>query len=224
MKEKYVGKDIKMEERIIKENTGLIMKIANYFYGIDKKDLFQAGALGLIKAYQNYKSSENTKFSTYAYSYIYGEMYNLAMNKDLKVSRDLKKLYYKLEKYRYTLAQIKGYIPSNQELANYLNMPIQKIEEAYAWALNVISLDSIVEEERNLYECIANPEVISPDDKILINSSLDTLLPLEKDIINASYYEDLTQSETAKKLGISQVKVSRYETRSLKKMRDFMYM
>ena len=57
-----------------------------------------------------------------------------------------------------------------------------------------------------------------------MSESLDTLNPLEKDIISARYYEDLTQSETARKLGITQVMVSRYESKSLAKMREFMYM
>lgn len=213
-----------IEENIIKENVGLIWKIASSFYGVDKNDLFQAGALGIVKAYRNYKQNGTTKFSTYAHDYIYGEMYNLAMNKDLKISRDIKKLYYKLEKYRYSLAQIKGYIPSNEQLAQYLNMPLEKIEEALAWAGAVISLDEEMDDERSLHEVISYQENISEDDKILLDSCLDTLKPLEKDIINARYFEDLTQSQTAKKLGITQVMVSRYETKSLNKMREFMYM
>ncbi len=213
-----------IEEKIIKENVGLIWKIASSFYGVDKKDLFQAGCLGIVKAYRNYKENGTTKFSTYAHNYIYGEMYNLVMNKELKVSKDLKKLYYKLEKFRYHLAQIKGYIPNNQELALYLNMPLEMVEEAYLAFGSIISLDNDNEEERALYEVIPYEENLSEDDKILLDSCLDTLKPLEKDIINARYFEDLTQSETAKKLGITQVMVSRYEQKSLAKMRDFMYM
>ena len=58
----------------------------------------------------------------------------------------------------------------------------------------------------------------------MLNDSINSLDNLEKDIIRSRYYEDLTQSETARKLGITQVMVSRYEKRSLSKMRDFMYM
>ena len=59
---------------------------------------------------------------------------------------------------------------------------------------------------------------------MLLKDCLNSLNDLEKDIITARYYEDLTQSETAKKLGITQVMVSRYESRSLQKMRTYMYM
>ncbi len=213
----------KIEERIIKDNVGLIWKIASHFYGIDKKDLFQAGALGIIKAYRNYHENGNTKFSTYAHDYIYGEMYNLACNKEIKISRDLKKLYYKLEKARYTLAQKLEHIPSNQELAQYLEMDEEKINQALACAVSLISIDEDLEETRNLHEVLAVPEKVSEDDRILLGSCLDNLDKLEKDIINARYFEDLTQSETAQKLGITQVMVSRYETKSLAKMREFMY-
>ena len=67
-------------------------------------------------------------------------------------------------------------------------------------------------------------ESVTQDDRLLLTESMDVLNQLEKDIINARYYEDLTQSETARKLGITQVMVSRYETKSLTKMRNFMYM
>lgn len=214
----------KIEEKIIKENAGLIWKIAEKFYGIDKKDLFQAGALGMVKAYRNYKKNGTTKFSTYAYDYIFGEIYALANNKEIKVSKDLKRLYIMLEKTRYTLAQKLERVPSNKELAEYLEMDEEKIEQALLSASVVMSLDDDNDEERSLHETLAYEESIDQDDKILLENSMDTLKPLEKDIINARYFEDLTQSETARKLGITQVMVSRYETKSLEKMREFMYM
>lgn len=213
-----------IEEKIVKENAGLIYKISERFYGIDKKDLFQAGALGLVKAYRNYKENGTTKFSTYAHDYIFGEMYTLASNKEIKVSKDLKRLASMIEKVRFRLAQKLERIPSNEEVAAYLEMDVAKIDQALLSASVITSLDDQTEESRSLHETIAYEASIDQDDKILIESSMETLKPLEKDIINARYFEDLTQSETAKKLGITQVMVSRYETKSLDKMREFMYM
>ena len=92
------------------------------------------------------------------------------------------------------------------------------------YASSVLSIDNDTEDERSLHETIAYEEAITQDDKMLLNESMNTLNPLEKDIITSRYYEDLTQSETARKLGITQVMVSRYETKSLAKMREFMYM
>ena len=62
-------------ETIIKANIPLIKKIATKFYNASFEDLFQAGCMGVIKAYKNYQKNGNTKFSTYAYDYIFGEMY-----------------------------------------------------------------------------------------------------------------------------------------------------
>ena len=83
-------------EREIKEliisNKNLIYSIANKFRG-DIEDLFQVGCIGLINAYYNYDESKNTKFTTYAYKYIYGEIYKYAIsNKSIKVSPEIIKL------------------------------------------------------------------------------------------------------------------------------------
>ena len=214
----------KVLEKIINESVGLIWEIAKKFYGIDKADLYQAGVLGIIKAYYNYRNDESTKFSTYAYKYIYGEMYLVANSKSIKVSKDILKLVKMIEHGRNLLAQKLLHTPSNKELAAFLEIPEEKIEQALMYASSVLSIDNDTEDERSLHETIAYEEAITQDDKMLLAESMNTLNPLEKDIISARYYEDLTQSETARKLGITQVMVSRYESKSLAKMREFMYM
>lgn len=214
----------KVLEKIINESVGLIWEIAKKFYGIDKADLYQAGVLGIIKAYYNYRNDESTKFSTYAYKYIYGEMYLVANSKSIKVSKDILKLVKMIEHGRNLLAQKLLHTPSNKELAAFLEIPEEKIEQALMYASSVLSIDNDTEDERSLHETIAYEETITQDDKMLLNESMNTLSPLEKDIITSRYYEDLTQSETARKLGITQVMVSRYESKSLAKMREFMYM
>ena len=74
------------KEQIINENVGLIYMIAKKFYNVSKEDLFQAGVLGLLKAYQNYDESYGAKFTSFAYTYIYGEMYTLANNRQIKIN------------------------------------------------------------------------------------------------------------------------------------------
>lgn len=211
-------------ENIIKENAGLIWQIAKKFYGANSQDLYQAGVLGIIKAYHNYKNDGDTKFSTYAYKYIYGEMYLVACNKEMKYGKELLQLVSKIEACKNKLAQELMYEPTLEDVAKYLDLPLDKLEMAYASVGSIVYLDKNSEEDRSLYETIGDNNVVNQDDKIMVNESINSLNRLEKDIINARYFEDLTQSETAKKLGITQVMVSRYETRSLKKMRDYMYM
>ncbi len=212
-----------MLEELVKSSTGLIWMIAKRFYGVDKNDLYQAGVLGVIKAYQNYKDDGKSKFSTYAYNYIFGEMYALANNKEIKLNKDINRLLKMIEMGRTKLSQEIMKVPSNKELAAYLEMEEEKLEQVLSYTSNFISMDETSDEERNLHEVIAEEESISLDDKIELKNSINSLDTLEKDIIKSRYYEDLTQSETARKLGITQVMVSRYEKRSLTKMRDYMY-
>ena len=212
-----------MLEELVKSSTGLIWMVAKRFYGVDKNDLYQAGVLGVIKAYQNYKDDGKSKFSTYAYNYIFGEMYALANNKEIKLNKDINRLLKMIEMGRTKLSQEIMKVPSNKELAAYLEMEEEKLEQVLSYTSNFISMDESSYEERNLHEVIAEEESISLDDKIELKNSINSLDTLEKDIIKSRYYEDLTQSETARKLGITQVMVSRYEKRSLTKMRDYMY-
>ena len=203
---------------LISEYMGLIKKIANKFYHAAKEDLIQVGVIGLLKAYQNFKQGE-AKFSTYAYPYIFGEMYQFVhQNKDIKVSRDLLKLYKVIEKTRYELSQRLHYIPSDREVAQFLELDAQLVSEAIMASQTMISLDDEAN-ELNLHEVIADQHSSNVDLKIDIDDSFKVLEEQEKEIIRARYFDDLTQSEVAKKLNMTQVMVSRYEKKSLEKMK-----
>lgn len=205
-------------EQIIKLHEKLIYKIASKFHEISKEDLFQAGVIGLIKAYNNYNKQSETKFTTYAYNYIFGEMYELANNtRTIRLNKNILKTYKKIEEAKQLLSQKLGYYPSVQELSSFLSIPETIINEIETCTGTIMSLD--VETERPLYETIATAE---PSHDIDLQDSLNTLTEEEKQIINYRYYKDFTQSETARILGISQVTVSRYEKKSLTKMYNYL--
>ena len=212
-----------MLEELIKSSTGLIWAVAKKFYGVDKNDLYQAGVLGVVKAYQNYVDDGKCKFSTYAYNYIFGEMYALANNREIKLNKDINRLLKMIEMGRTRLSQEIMRMPSNKELAAYLEMEEEKLEQVLSYANSFVSMDEVCDEDRSLHEVIAEEESVSVDERLELKNSINSLDAIEKDIIKSRYYEDLTQSETARKLGITQVMVSRYEKRSLTKMRDYMY-
>lgn len=212
-----------MLEELIKSSTGLIWAVAKKFYGVDKNDLYQAGVLGVVKAYQNYVDDGKSKFSTYAYNYIFGEMYALANNKEIKLNKDINRLIKMIEMGKARLSQEIMKVPSNKELAQYLEMEEEKLEQILSYANSFVSMDEVCDDERSMHEVLALEERVSVDEKLELKNSMDYLDAIEKDIIKSRYYEDLTQSETARKLGITQVMVSRYEKRSLTKMRDYMY-
>lgn len=210
-------------EKIVKENERMIWKIASHFYGVDKEDLFQAGIVGLLKALKKYRNNGVTKFSTYAHDYIFGEMYLLANNKNIKVSKDILKLYKKIESARYILAQKIHKIPSNLELSEFLGLSLEDVNMACSSANIIMSLDSKEEDEMSIYETLSSKEE-DLDTRILLSDSMSVLEDSEKDIIRSRYFEDLTQSEIAKKLNMTQVMVSRYEKKGINKMRDYLTM
>ena len=204
---------------LIETHMGLIKKIANKFYNCSRDDLIQVGVIGLLKAYQNYKDTKSAKFSTYAYPYVFGEMYQLVhANRDIKVSKDMLKLYKVVEKTRYELAQRFGYVPSDGEVAQFLELDISLVSEAVCASQAMISLDDEAN-ELNLHEVIADRHTDNVDLKMDIDDSFQVLNRDEAKIIKARYFEDLTQSEVAKKLNMTQVMVSRYEKKAMEKMK-----
>lgn len=210
------------EAEIIRENMGLIYKIANHFYGVEKEDLIQAGALAMVTAYRSFEDDGTTKFSTYAFKSIFGEMYKLATQKQIKISKDYLKLNKAIETARYSLAQRLGYIPSNEEVALFLEKDVTEIEQAImAGSIIVGSLDKASEDDRSIYETIAQEEPISLEDKLAIDEGLEQLTEEERKIIEYRYFKDMTQSEVARKLKKTQVMISRYEKRGIDKIRDF---
>ncbi len=204
---------------LIETHMGLIKNIASKFYVADKQDLIQVGVIGLLKAYQNFKDTKMAKFSTYAYPYIFGEMYTFVNgNKNIKVSKDILKIYKLVEKTRYDLAQKQGYLPTTEEVALFLELDPGIVYEAVTSAQAMISLDDEAN-ELNLHEVIPDKKTTNIDLKLDLDDSFKVLSAEEQEIIKSRYYEDLTQSEVARKLNMTQVMVSRYEKKSLEKMR-----
>ena len=210
-------------EQLCSEYKYLVYKISSYFYNVPKEDLIQAGYIGLVEAYKNYKKKANVKFSTYAFKNIYGAMYKATLkNNPIKVSRDILVLYKKIEQTRYLLSQKINKIPTNKELADFLEMDIKDIDNAILAASEIVSLDNESNEHRNSYETISNKEDISIDDKLDIYDSINHLNKDEQNIIKARYFKDMTQQEVARKLKMTQVMVSRYEKKAVEKMRNYM--
>ena len=210
-------------EQLFNEYKYLIYKISNYFYNTPKEDLIHAGYIGLVEAYKNYHKDGNVKFSTYAYKNIYGEMYKCVIkNNPLKVNRDILVLYKKIEKTRDLLTQKLNKVPSNIELANYLEMNVTDIDNAILAASEIMSLDIESDEHRNSYDTLTKEDIVSLDDKIDIYDSINHLNKDEQCIIKDRYFNDMTQQEVARKLKMTQVMVSRYEKKAVEKMRNYM--
>lgn len=210
---------------LIIENERLIYSVANYFKNYNsREDLYQAGCLGLVCAYKRYNPDMNCKFTTYAYPYILGEMRKLVReDKGIKVSREITKLNLKIEKAYVLLSQKLMKEPSIQEIAHFLEIPEYYVSEAIMSLNKIKSIDEPVNDEGReftLQDVIGKSDNI--DELIMLRESLTTLNNEEKEIINNRYMKDYTQSETSKKLGMSQVQVSRKEQKVLQKLKQRM--
>lgn len=202
-----------MDINSFKEYDKLIYKIAKYFHYPNKEDLYQAGSLGLLKAYKNYDNTLGVKFSTYAYSYIYGEMYDLCLkDRSVYLNKDAIRVYKSIKKTKELLNNKYNRDVSIDEVIRYLGLDINKVYPILCFLNNSISLD-----EAN----ISIPYYDKKEDLILLKESLLSLSGIERDIIKYRYFNDNTQEETAKILGLSQVKVSRIEKRSKEKIKEF---
>lgn len=197
----------------------VIRKYTKYF---EQDDLYQVGMMGLISAYKNFDESQDTKFSTYAYYYILGEVRKYIRESNLvKVGSKLMKVSHSIQKAREVMSQRLGREPTTLELSVFLEVDVSTIEEASIATQEVQSLDYSFDENSgefyNSVSCLDN----GLNDRILdLREGISNLDQESKDIIRTRYYEDMTQTEASRKLGISQVQVSRKEGKILEKLRE----
>lgn len=212
-------------DEVIKSCTGLIYMIINKnFKGYDVEDLYQVGVMGVIKAYNNYKKDKGAAFSTYAYKYIYGEIYlYINSSKLLKIPKETYSLYKQIVEAKNVLSQMLMREPTIYELSSFLEIEPYKVEMVNVSMSNIDSLDRIVYSDGkdvSLFDTIRDGNDYYNIDRLLLHEELNRLPSPEKEIIYLSYFEDKTQSEVADILGMTQVGVSRSLKRTLNKMRQ----
>lgn len=202
------------------EYEKLIYKMISKYKNFDQEDLYQVAMLGLMNAKRNYKPDENTKFSTYAYYYILGEIntYIKASN-PVKISQDLLRLKGSLTHAKEAMTQRLRREPTIEELSVFLEVPMDKIEEAMIATSAVESLDYTYDDENDLYNSFGQQETQMTEDFLDLKNAVQNLPKEEQALIVARYYEGLTQQETSETLGMSQVQVSRKESKILQKLK-----
>lgn len=211
-------------EDIMKYEKLIYSIIKKFIYHYDFDDLKQVGMIGLIKAYKNYDNNQETKFSTYAYTYIMGEVLKyIREDKNIKISKDIIKLNKSIEKAKEILSQKLMREPSVTELSLFLEIEEELIEEAIKSQELIRSLDYVLNDdgkELNMYDTINYEEKGYKSEILDLKEEINKLENNEKELIKYRYFEDKTQDETSKILGISQVKVSRNETKILQKLKS----
>lgn len=218
--------NMKMEE-VLLENEKLVYSIISKFRGYyDTEDLFQVGMIGFMKAYQNFDESYGTKFTTYAHTYILGEVLKyIREDRNIKISKDMMQLARSVDKAREILSQKLMRTPTITEISLFLEVDESVIEQAERSKEFVRSLDHTLNEEDdgkdlNLYDSIQVEERGFDANILDLKDALNTLPEEEKKLIHLRYFDDLTQSEVSKELGTSQVQVSRKEAKILTKLQQ----
>lgn len=203
--------------------VGLVRSITSkYGFRSDYDDLFQAGMLGLQTALQKYDSSKETDFADYAYLWIKGEVLK-AVNNDYQVHipSDIYKLSKDIKETREYLSQNLGREPTTSEIAYFLGLSEEKVVSVMNAITVPYSLDNnYLDDDYNLYNKIALIEKGYDVGVLDLKEAIMGLEESERVLITSRYYQDMTQKETAESLGLSQVQVSRKESRILEKLKS----
>ena len=215
--------DLKTREDFIQNNLGLVHACAGRFRGrgIEYDDLYSAGCVGLIKAYDGFDWDRGVCFSTYAVPVILGEIKKLFRDGGtVKVSRSLKELGMRVQAAREHHMKLCGTEPTLSQLAEELDEPVENITLAIQAAQPAMSLtpENTEDGDRQLDIPVDSPEEALAE-RISLEEVLRALPEQDQQLIRLRFYGNKTQSETAKVLHTTQVQISRRERRILSLLR-----
>lgn len=222
-------------DRLVSDNLGLVHIVVRRFEnrGHDREELFQIGCIGLMKAIDKFDLSLNLAFSTYAVPMITGEIRRFLRDDGMvKVSRTLKENGYRISKAKEYLAGELEREPSLMEVAAATGLSVEEIVMATEANREIESIYQPVYEkdgnERLLIDQIGGayqgdePEKEAVLDHLVIQQLLESLEERERQLLKLRYFENKTQTEVAKMMGMTQVQVSRMEKKTLYRLRESM--
>lgn len=212
------------KERLVTENMPLIKSIVRRYKNklVEYEDLISLGTLGLIKAINNFNVDFGVKFSTYAVPMIAGEIKRFIRDDGaIKVSRSTKSQALEINKFIDEFRAQNERSPSIEELSTKFNIEATELVFILDSTHYPVSIYAETEDDGlTLEDKIADSNDVNDTiDKLVIKDVISKLSERDKKIIVLRYFRDKTQSEVAKELGVSQVQVSRLETKILEKMR-----
>ena len=212
-------------EQVLLENNGLIWSVVRRYYGrgVEPDDLYQLGCLGFLKAVQGFDPEFGTQFSTYAVPKIAGEIRRfLRDDGPVKVSRGLKERGTGIRAARARLSASLGREPTLSELAEETGLAPEDIAAAETAIEPVVSLQAETGEDGLTLEgmlTVGNEEE-GMVERLALRSAISALPEREQQVLLLRYYRGLTQTDTARVIGVSQVQVSRLERRALDRLRQ----
>ncbi|MGN0377594.1 MAG: RNA polymerase sporulation sigma factor SigF [Suilimivivens sp.] len=219
-------------EILIEQNLGLVHHIVKRFLnrGYEAEDLFQIGVIGLIKAIDKFDTSFEVMFSTYAVPLIAGEIRRFLRDDGMvKVSRTLKENGSKIKYAKERLSVTLNREPTLEEVAKESGLSTEEVVLAMEANVQVESIyQSVYQNDGNeiyMVDQLADrgkDEQESMLNHLVVEQLIKSLPEMEQRLIILRYYQDKTQTEVAKLLGISQVQVSRMEKKILLGLRERM--
>jgi len=219
--------DIFAKQELINGNLKLVLSILRKFNNrVDNMDdLFQVGCIGLIKAIDNFDTSHEVRFSTYAVPMILGEVKRyLRDNSSVRVSRSVKDIAYKTLKLRDQLAIKNGKEPTIEELSKELNFDVKDVVNALESLVPPISLSEPIYNDGGdtiyLYDQVEDKKSnIDLEEKLSLEKAINKLPDREQFILDQRFFMGKTQMEISEELGISQAQISRLEKTALTRIR-----
>jgi len=225
---RYRAGDSEAGEEIVILNKPLVCSIAARFAsrGVDAEDLIATGNIGLVKAINTFDFSRECAFSTYAVPLIFGEIRRFLRDDGMiKVSREEKKLSAIVSAER-ERRQARGESTSISEVAKALGISPEDAASALSAGAPIRSLDEnayLDDDSVSLGSTIFDEDEEEREfDKLSLNLAIEKLGEWQRKLIVLRYFKDLSQMETAKCLGVTQVKISREEKKILKILREKM--
>lgn len=217
--------DIEAKEILLKENIPLIKSIVKRYKGknIEYDDLMQLGSLGLVKAINNFNPDFGVRLSTYAVPMITGEIKRFIRDDGaIKVSRALKTMSYKIGKFVEEYQQNNAKEPEISVIAKHFDIDEQEVVYILDSSKMPVSIYEKNDDDNGkslidrLSDSTTEEDML---DKLTLKDCIRKLPQREKLLIVLRYYKDKTQSEIAKILGVSQVQVSRLESKIIEKLK-----
>lgn len=226
--------DKEAREYLVESNMKLVYKIANNYKGdwIDFETAVQEGSIGLIKAIDKFEIDRGFQFSTYAVHSIRGEIIRFIRDKrediPYRLIRSDSSIYIKIQEAKAVLAREFHREPNNEEIALWIGINHQKVDEVINAVENHTSMNNTLyrNDERQQDICVADSikiqEEISQEqiiNKVILEKAFKHLNEKQKKVLQLRYYKDLTQKQTGKILNVTQVHISRIEKQALELIR-----
>lgn len=210
-------------ERVLLENNALIWSVVRRYYGrgIDPDDLYQLGCMGFLKAVRGFDTHYGTQFSTYAVPKIAGEIRRFLRDDGaVKVTRGLRERAQAVYAARERLRMSLGREPTVSELAQHTHLSVEEVAEAELSAAAPESLQAETAEGLTIESMLGSDDSAERMvERLALREALDSLPRRERMTLLLRFFRGMTQQQTARVLGVSQVQVSRLERRALKTLR-----